>query len=89
MLNYIKSSCANYFQIHILGQMPKKKLTKKLFELHQVFMCDFLCQNNYIFTKILNFIKSLCAKIFQYSQDVYTLKALLSENWIYFFFLIF
>ena len=48
-------------------------------------MYDFLCQNDLIFTKIFE-LRSLYDKMFQYSQTVYTLKVLLSKNWLYLFF---
>ena len=64
----------------------KKKSDKKKLE---------VCQNDFIFKKIFELYQVIrYSQRFQVSScsnnpNLYTLKALLNKNWIYFFFLIF
>ena len=71
-------NCVKHFQINIFGRLFQNNHTKKLY---QVFMYDFFIK------KWLDIHKDYTQS--QYSQILYTLKALLSENQFCFFFLIF
>ena len=81
VLNYFK-----YFLVYILQQNVSKS-NKKDFELYQVFMHIFLCQNKDFWT-----ISSACLTKCLNTLKLYisdALKALLIKNWFYFFFLMF
>ena len=79
--NYINFVCAELFEIFSNTYFGTKS-DKKDFELYQVF----LCQISPIFTKISELYQvSKCSNILK----LYTLKALLSKNWFYLYFLIF
>ena len=45
-------SCFKYFLIYILRQNVSKIKTRKMFELCEVFVYNFLCQDDKIFIKI-------------------------------------
>ena len=45
-------SCFKYFLIYILRQNVSKIKTRKIFELYEVFVYNFLCQDDKIFIKI-------------------------------------
>ena len=93
MLNYFK-----YFLIYVSGQnVPKKSDKKKIRKenqtrkIYQVFIHNFLCENDKILIKIFEQYQIFIAKCFNtsilYTTDA--LKVLFNENWFYFFFLIF
>ena len=44
--------------------MMSQEITQE--KLYHVFMYNFLCQNDKIFERVLNYIRSLCGKMFQY-----------------------
>ena len=69
ILNSIKSLCRIFrtklFQIFsntYFGSKCPKKSEKKDFELYQVFIHSFLCQNNKIFTKIFEIYQVVVTK---------------------------
>ena len=94
-------NCFRYFLIHILRWNVSKKSGKKNFEPYLVFRCWIVLNFSWYVLgcldpkksdkkKPLNYIKSLCQKCFN-TYILYTidaLKALLSKDWFYFFFLI-
>ena len=61
-------NCFKYFIINTLGQNVKKKSGKKNFEPNQVFMHNFVCLNNEIFTKIFELCQVNVAKYFNTSK---------------------
>ena len=75
ILNYIKSLCAELFQIfsNIYNgtNVPKKSDKKNNFETYQVFTYNFLCQNDWTFAMIFELYKSLCVKMTKYSQTLF------------------
>ena len=86
VLNFLE-----YFLRYIFQQNVSKS-DKKDSELYQVFTHNFLCQNDKIFIKNFElypvfFLTKCLGTSKLYTTDV--LKALLSKNWFYFFFLIF
>ena len=79
-------NCFKFFLRYYFGTNYLKILKKNFFEPYQVFMCNFLFQNDKVLIKILEVHQFFMRQMFQYYWC--TLKALLCKNWFYFFFLI-